>query len=308
MGVVTKILPDLAAQLQGQFEQNVPLGAQSWFKCGGSADLVFYPANFEDLQTFLKLYPKGAPLMVLGGLANTIVRDGGIRGCVVQLGKAMAEVELLVDQNHIRVGAGALNGTVAAFAAKNGLGGLEFLSGIPGSVGGATAMNAGAYGTEVKDVLVEVAVMDRDGELHHLTPDDLKMTYRHTILPPESIVIHAVFQGRSEEHEIVRARLKEIKAKRNETQPIREQTGGSTFANPSDEMRAWQVVEKVGGRGLKIGGAQMSEMHCNFMLNTGSATAADLEALGDELIRRAKDQLGVELRWEIKRVGEKSFD
>ncbi|MEM7679732.1 MAG: UDP-N-acetylmuramate dehydrogenase [Pseudomonadota bacterium] len=302
---MSALAKDITPHIRGQLSENVPLGAQSWFKCGGSADLVFQPAHFEDLQNFLKHYPKDAPLMVLGGLANTIVRDGGIRGCVVMLGKAMADVELLVDQNRIIVGAGALNGTVAAFAAKNGLGGLEFFSGIPGSVGGATAMNAGAYGTEVKDVLVEAAVMDRDGVLHLLTPDDLKMTYRHTALPPGSIVIHAILQGQPEDHGAVRARLKEIKAKRSETQPIREQTGGSTFANPSDEMRAWQVVEKVGGRGLKIGGAMMSEMHCNFMVNDGMATAADLEALGDELIQRAKEQLGIDLRWEIKRVGDK---
>lgn len=299
--------------VQGQLFENEPLGLATWFRCGGDADLVFRPADYDDLISFLQQYPADEPLMVLGGMANTIIRDGGIRGCVIQLGKKLSDID--VQGTTLTVGAGAFNGTVASAAAKNGIGGLEFLSGIPGCVGGAVCMNAGAYGREVKDILVEVGVLDRSGQAHILTPDDLKMGYRHTELPEGYIVTHAVFKGVAEEYDIVRTRLKEIKAKRNETQPIREQTGGSTFANPTAEalkaaglpegMRAWQVVEKVGGRDLVIGGARMSEMHCNFMLNTGEATAADLEALGDALITRAKDQLGLDLHWEIKRVGDK---
>lgn len=303
-------------EVRGQLLEDVPLGEESWFRCGGSADLVFQPADFEDLVSFLEQYPKDQSLMTIGGMANTIVRDGGIRGCVIRLGKAMADVEVHLDDQTIVAGAGALNGTVASMAAKNGLGGLEFLSGIPGSVGGAVCMNAGAYGSEVKDVLVEAGAVDRDGQVHLLTPEDLQMSYRHTALPSGFIVTHAVFKGQAEDHDVVRARLKEIKQKRNDTQPIKEKTGGSTFANPNaeeleaaglpEDLRAWQVVERVGGRGLTIGGAQMSEKHCNFIINIGEATASDLEDLGDELIKRAKDDLGLELRWEIKRVGERA--
>ncbi|MCD8562790.1 MAG: FAD-binding protein, partial [Alphaproteobacteria bacterium] len=199
-------------------------------------------------------------------------------------------------------------------ALKAGIGGLEFLSGIPGKVGGALAMNAGAYGTEVKDVLVEAQGLLPDGSLHILSPADLKMSYRHTELPQGLILTSAILRGRPEAYDTVKARLTDIKEKRNASQPIREKTGGSTFANPSTEdlaraglpegTRAWQMVELVGGRGLKIGGAQMSEQHCNFMINTGDAKASDLEALGDELIHRAQDKWGLALRWEIKRIGE----
>lgn len=301
--------------IRGEIIKRVPLGALSWFRCGGSADLLFHPADVEDLQNFLIASDRKPPLTILGGLANTIVRDGGIRGVTIQMDKKMATVERLSDV-YVSAEAGALNGTIAAMAAKNGIGGLEFLSGIPGSVGGAVAMNAGAYGAEVKDVLVGIEVLDREGKLHRLVPDDLNMTYRNGNLPEGMIVVKAIFKGRAEGKETVKARLTEIKEKRRSTQPITEKTGGSTFANPSaaecfaaglpEGTRAWEVVEKIGGRGLTMGGAKMSEKHCNFMVNTGGATAADLENLGNELVRRAKHELGIDLHWEIKRVGEKS--
>lgn len=289
--------------VRGVITRNAPIGAQSWFRCGGTADLLFQPADIDDLCKFLKDWPEGEPVTVIGGMANMIVRDGGIRGAVIQLGKAFSNIE--IDGARMSVQAGALNGSAAAAAAKAGIAKMEFLSGIPGSIGGACAMNAGAYGAEVKDILLELHGVTQGGETVALKAADVAMSYRHADLPDGFIVTGAVFEGATEDTAAVRGRLKAIKEKRNATQPIKEDTGGSTFANPSDDMRAWQVVEDVGGRGLKIGGAQMSEMHCNFMLNDGSATAADLEALGDELIMRAKDQLGIELRWEIKRVGER---
>jgi len=296
---------------QGTFTENVPLGTQSWFRCGGSADLVFEPADVDDLAVFIKEYPEDEPLIFLGGMANTIVRDGGVRGCVVRLGKAFADIH--VEGTKIMAGAGALNGSVASAAAKAGIGGLEFLSGIPGTVGGALRMNAGAYGTEVKDVLVGAAGVSRETNFVPLYPDDMQFSYRHCGVDQGTIFVSAVFEGQEEDRDVVRERLKEIKAKRQSTQPISEKTGGSTFANPSAEhlekaglpegTKAWQLVEKVGGRDLQIGGARMSDKHLNFMINTGDATAGNLEDLGDELIRRVQEDCGVTLRWEIKRIG-----
>jgi UDP-N-acetylmuramate dehydrogenase len=297
--------------IKGKLIQNAPLGLQSWFGCGGSADLLFQPEGLEDLQAFLHSGP-GAEITVLGGLANTIIRDGGLRGVVVQPDKALSKIEIL-NGTDLYVETGALNGSVAAAALKAGIGGLEFLSGIPGKIGGALAMNAGAYGAEVKDVLVRATGLEPGGGVKDFQPEDLKMSYRHTGLPEGVILTSCILRGVPEPYETVKARLTGIKEKRNATQPIREKTGGSTFANPSPEAlekaglpegtRAWKVVELVGGRGLSIGGAQMSEQHCNFMINTGQATATDLESLGEELRRRAQDQFGLTLRWEIKRIG-----
>ena len=287
--------------VRGTLTPNYPLGQESWFRCGGHADLLFEPADFSDLENFLKNYD--GDVMVLGGMANTIVRDGGIRGCVIRLGKGFADVK--VEGNVITAGAGALNGTVASMAAKNGIGGLEFLSGIPGTVGGALRMNAGAYGMEVKDRLKSATTIDRTAHVRQLKPEQMGMSYRHTDVPEDQIFTQGVFEGVAEDTEIVRARLKDIKAKRNETQPISEQTGGSTFANP-DGMKAWELIDRSGCRDLQIGGARMSEKHCNFMINPGNATAADLEDLGDEIIRIVQEKTGVTLCWEIKRLGERS--
>ncbi|MGH1375550.1 MAG: UDP-N-acetylmuramate dehydrogenase [Alphaproteobacteria bacterium] len=298
----------------GVFTENVDLGAKSWFRCGGCADLVFEPDDIDDLSLFLKEYPMDEPLMVIGGMANTIIRDGGIRGCAIMLGKEFANVD--VQGNRIMAGAAALNGTVAAAAAKAGIGGLEFLSGIPGTVGGALRMNAGAYGTEVKDVLSGAMALERNGTFLPLLPEGMDMRYRYCGVPEGTVFIGAVFQGKMEKKTEVRSRLKEIKTKRQSTQPISEKTGGSTFANPSakelkaanlpEDTKAWQLVEKAGGRDLQIGGARMSDKHLNFMINAGGATASDLEELGDELIKRVKDQCGINLHWEIRRVGSKS--
>lgn len=300
--------------VRGTLTPNAPIGLDSWFGCGGAADLLFMPADFDDLSDFLKQWPVSEKLTIVGGLANTIVRDGGVRGAVVRLGKECAGVSVL-DGRYIRAGAGALNGTVAAAAVKAGIGGLEFLSGIPGTLGGALAMNAGAYGTEMKDVLLGVEALSRSGEHRRLTREDLKMTYRHTAADEWYIFTGAVLRGAPEDYDTVKSRMNDIKARRNETQPIREKTGGSTFANPAPEalrmaglpqdLRAWQIVEKVDGRGLQIGGARMSDMHCNFMINTGGATAADLEMLGEEIRTRARHRFGLDLKWEIQRIGER---
>ncbi len=298
---------------KGKFTSDAPLGEQSWFRCGGAADLLFEPKDVDDLAIFLKEYPKNEPLVTLGGMANCIIRDGGIRGCVISLGKGFAEIE--VQGTKIMAGAGALNGSVASAAAKAGIGGLEFLSGIPGTIGGALSMNAGAYGTEVKDVLISAMALDGGGYFTPFSVSEMDMRYRYCGVPTGTIFVGAIFEGVQEDKDTVRARLKEIKSKRQTTQPISEQTGGSTFANPSatelkqaglpEGMRAWQLVEKVGGRDLQIGGARMSDKHLNFMINTGDATAADLENLGDDLIKRVKSDLGLTLHWEIKRLGDR---
>lgn len=326
--------------VKGQITENAPLGAHSWFGCGGSADLLFKPADEDDLQNFLKSLTTNhqPPITIIGGLANTIIRDGGLRGATIQLGKEFAGIELMGD-NYIHAGCGSLNGNIAAAAVKAGIGGLEFLSGIPGTLGGALRMNAGAYGSEIKDILVEIHALDFAGNRYILLPSSsrgsttgsmdaaiksrhdaeemtINLSYRNNDAPHYLIFTSAILKGVKEDYETVKARMNEIKTKRNETQPIKEKTGGSTFANPSAEelrlaglpegTRAWQVVEKVEGRGLSIGGAQMSEKHCNFMINTGSATAADLENLGDEIRARALHDLGLDLHWEIKRIGEKA--
>jgi UDP-N-acetylmuramate dehydrogenase len=299
--------------LKGEILKNAPLGKESWFGCGGSADLLFRPADVDDLSAFLKFWPLKDPLTIIGGLANTIIRDGGLRGATVQLGKAFAGITVM-EGGFITAGCGANNASIAASAAKAGIGGLEFLSGIPGSLGGAIRMNAGAYGAEMKDILVGVGALDRGGLDLRLTAEDLGMSYRHIEISEDILFTGAILKGVREDYETVKARMNEIKQKRQDTQPIREFTGGSTFANPKaselrragleEGTRAWAIVERVGGRGLTIGGAQMSEKHCNFMINTGSATAKDLEALGEELRLRARGQLGLDLRWEIKRIGE----
>lgn len=298
---------------EGVVTYGAPIGKLSWFGCGGTADMLYDPTDVENLVLFLKDLPRDVPVTILGGMANCIIRDGGIRGVVIKLGKGFSDIE--VRGTKIQAGAGALNGSVAAAAAKAGIGGLEFLSGIPGTVGGAMRMNAGAYGAEVKDVLLAAVAIDRGGKFEAFMAEDMNMSYRRCGVPDDIIFLAGVFEGKYEDKGIVKSRLKDIKTRRQSTQPITEHTGGSTFANPTPEelkaanlpdgMRAWELVDKVGGRGLKIGGAMMSEKHCNFMINAGKACAEDLENLGDELIRRVKDQFGVELHWEIKRIGDR---
>ncbi len=304
---------DRLPQVRGRYSFNAPLGAVGWFRAGGTAEVLFKPADLDDLQNFLAGCPKDIPITILGVLSNTIIRDGGVGGVTIRLGREFAGIESK-DDGLVHVGAAALDVNAAEVAAQAGVTGLEFLCGVPGSIGGALAMNAGAYGGEIKDILVTAQFVDRDGGLHNLTADDLKMAYRHSEIPTGWIATGAVFQstGRGEPNAI-KAHMDNIREKRAATQPIRSQTGGSTFANPKpdelmaaglpDGTKSWQIVDKVGARGLTIGGAQMSELHANFMMNIGGATAADLENLGEEIRRRAMDSFGLDLHWEIRRIG-----
>lgn len=300
---------DLPA-VRGRLTPDAPLGAVGWFRCGGTAEWLFKPEDADDLAALLRGW--AGPVTVLGVMSNTIVRDGGVRGVVVRPGKEFAGIE--ADGEYVRAGALALDGNVAMAAARAGIAGLEFLSGIPGTVGGALRMNAGCYGTETKDVLVEATAMDRQGNIHVMTPAQMGMAYRHTDTPADYIFISALFRGRKGDAESIKAHMEEIKHKRNTSQPIREKTGGSTFANPSaaeiagaglpEGTKVWQLIDRAGCRGLTVGGAQMSELHCNFMINTGAATASDLENLGEEVRRRVYADCGITLRWEVKRIGE----
>lgn len=320
-------------QVRGRYVQNAPLGESGWFKCGGKAQVQFKPADLADLQDFLKQLPPSAvgepdidlsspvcfmPAIdaaknfhVFGALSNTIIRDGGLSGVTIRLGRDFAGIEVAGDT--VKAGALALDANVAQVAAEAGIGGLEFFSGIPGTIGGALRMNAGCYGVETKDVLLSCEALDKDGTLHTLTPAQMRMTYRHIEVPEDFVFVSATFKGKKDNTDNVLARMAEIKMKREASQPIREKTGGSTFANPSAEeiakagqpegTKVWQLVDAVGGRGLRVGGAVMSEKHCNFMINDGGASAADLENLGEDIRRRVLEKFGISLRWEIKRMG-----
>ncbi len=306
--------PSELPAVRGRYTANAALGAVGWFRAGGTADVLFKPADAEDLGQFMAQCPPDIPVTILGVLSNTIVRDGGVAGVVIRLGREFAQIEKR-NENSIYAGAAALDLNVANFAADSGIDNLSFLSGVPGSIGGAIAMNAGAYGGETKDVMQYTDFITRQGELLRLTPSDLTMAYRYSAVPKDAIAIGAMFAGVNAAPDKIRAEMDAIKERRASTQPIRAQTGGSTFANPKPEelvkanlpegTKSWQLVDKVGGRGLTIGGAQMSELHANFMINTGTATAADLENLGEEIRRRVMDNFGLDLHWEIKRIGRK---
>lgn len=289
--------------VRGSLEENADIAKASWFRVGGTADILFKPADADDLSHFLKHCPTDTPITILGLCSNVIIRDGGIRGVVIKLGKQFASVSHDPDTHVITAGAGVIDMNVANYAAKHGLGGVEFLIGIPGSIGGAVKMNAGAYHREISDILVDCQVITRNGEIKTLSRNHIDMHYRHTDIADDIIVLSARLQTTPDDPEAVKQRLEDIKTKRSDSQPVKERTGGSTFANP-DDHKAWELVDSVGGRGFQIGGAKMSEKHCNFMINTGNATACDLENLGDEMIKRVQDKHGITLRWEIKRIGE----
>ncbi|MFV1852301.1 MAG: UDP-N-acetylmuramate dehydrogenase [Thalassospira sp.] len=295
-------LIDRLPQVRGKLREGAQLAKVTWFQVGGPADVMFRPADEADLADFLKGKPADMPVTVIGVGSNLLVRDGGIRGVVIRLGRPFTDV--VVKDGAVHAGAGALDLNVAQTAQMNGIAGLEFLSGIPGTIGGALRMNAGAYGSEIKDVLVSATAIDGNGNIHTVTPDEMDMTYRHCGVPEDWIFTSAVLRASSGDPEDIAKRMDEIQKARAGSQPIKSRTGGSTFANPVPE-RAWEVIDAAGCRGLTIGGAQMSEQHCNFMINTGDATALDLEQLGDEVRRRVKEHSGVELRWEIRRIGER---
>ena len=286
--------------VRGNLQPDVPLAPIAWMRVGGPAEVMFKPADPEDLQSFLKGCPADVPITTIGVASNLLVRDGGIPGVVIRLGRGFNAIE--IEGNRVRAGAGAVDAAVARTAAKAGLGGLEFFVGIPGTIGGALRMNGGAYGTETRDVLAHATVIDRQGDAHRMTADEMGMAYRHSDVPADWIFTEATFNAVPGDPEAIGARMDQITASRTETQPIKERTGGSTFANPPGH-KAWQLIEQAGCRGLMVGAAQMSELHCNFMINTGGASAADFETLGEEVRARVKDRHGIELRWEIKRVG-----
>ncbi len=288
-------------RVAGKLTANAPLAPLVWFKSGGTAEWLFEPKDLADLQGFLADLDSGVPVMPLGLGSNLIVRDGGVAGVVVRLGKAFAKVTPSADLT-LDCGSGASGILVSSTARDNGIAGLEFLRSIPGTVGGFVRMNGGAYGGEVKDILVDCDVVLRDGSLRTLAAADLHYTYRHSDLPDGSIVVGARFKGQPGKAEDIQAEMDRISASREASQPLRSKTGGSTFKNPEGH-KSWELVDAAGCRGLTIGGAQVSEKHCNFLLNLGDATSADIEALGEEVRRRVKANSGVALEWEIQRVG-----
>ncbi|MEW4448574.1 UDP-N-acetylmuramate dehydrogenase [Qipengyuania sp. JC766] len=287
--------------IRGKVTPDAPLAKLVWFKSGGAADWLFEPADLDDLRTFVERLGGELPIMALGLGSNLIIRDGGVPGVVVKLGKAFAGVDA-GDDCIVSCGAGAHGVLVASTARDAGIAGLEFLRGIPGTVGGLVRMNGGAYGREVADVLVDCDVVMPNGRYFTLPAEDLDYSYRHSALPEGAIVVTARFRGEPGDPQAIGAEMERIAKAREESQPVRTKTGGSTFKNPPGE-KAWQLVDAAGCRGLTLGGAQVSEKHTNFLINTGDATSADIEGLGEEVKARVYANSGITLEWEIKRVG-----
>lgn len=305
--LLTSGLMDRLPSVMGKLERDAILSKYTWFRTGGPADVLFRPENLEDLQSFLANCPKDVPLTFIGVGSNMIIRDGGIEGVVIKLGKAFSKIEIKDDV--LVAKAGAMDVTVASEAQKAGLAGLEFLRGIPGTIGGTVKMNGGAYGNEVSQQLVSSTIINREGEVHTKPLSELGFSYRKSKLKEGELVVEAQFKCTRDEPEVIKSRMDEIMAVREDTQPLRTQTGGSTFKNPNEGSsggrKAWQLIDEAGCRGLTLGGAQVSEKHCNFLINTGSATSQDIEGLGEKVRRIILDKTGVFLEWEIRRVGRK---
>jgi UDP-N-acetylmuramate dehydrogenase len=298
-GPASKLIAELPP-VRGQLIAHAPVGRQTWFGAGGSAEVLFRPADSADLADFLAAVPSTTPVTVIGVGSNILVRDGGIPGVTVRLGRRVTEVS--IERGEVRVGAGALDRIVACAAAEAGIDGLEFLSGIPGTIGGSLRMNAGAYGSEIKDILVSATALDQRGRSHTLDCEALRLSYRHCGLDPGWIFIEAKLRGGLGNRSQIATELTRISETRAATQPVRARTGGSTFKNPPGES-AWRLIDRAGCRGLARGGAMVSEKHANFLINTGSGTAADLEGLGEEVRRRVYQLSGIALEWEIRRIG-----
>ena len=293
-------LIDRLPSVRGEMAESVPLYKFAWFRVGGPAEVLFQPADRDDLAAFLRDKPEDVPVTVVGVASNLLIRDGGLPGVVIRLGRAFADVSFNGDI--VTAGAGALDIQVARACRDAGIAGLEFLCGVPGTIGGALRMNAGAYEKEVSDVIVDAEALDENGTPHRLKPEDLGYSYRHCTLPEGWIFTSGRFRGVAGDSAEIAARMEEISQAREESQPIRTRTGGSTFTNPPGH-KAWQLVDQAGCRGLKRGGAMVSEKHCNFLVNTGGATAADIEELGEEVRRRVHETSGIDLHWEIRRIG-----
>ena len=297
-------LLDALPPLRGRAQADAPLAPFTWFRAGGAAEVLVRPADVADLAQFLAALPRDLPMHVLGACSNLIVRDGGLPGVTIRLARGFGVID--VEADGVVAGAAALDVTVAEHAAAAGLTGIEFLSGIPGTIGGAVAMNAGAYGGDIASVLDWVEIVSREGSARRMSAADLAFAYRHAGLPAGAVVTRARLRARRGAPTIIAARMAEIRAAREASQPVRARTGGSTFRNPSPEvssLKAWELIDTAGCRGLVRGGAIVSEKHCNFLINTGGATAADLEGLGEEVRRRVFAAFGVTLEWEIRRIG-----
>ena len=302
--ITTDKLKLLLPKVRGRYLFNVPLASTTWFRVGGPAQVTFKPADVQDLCFFLQNRPKDLSLHIVGVGSNILIREGGIEGIVVRLGQGFTNI--YIDETTIDVGAAVLDRNLAAVAAEAGISGFEFLCGIPGTMGGALRMNAGAYGSEISQVLLYALVIDPKGHLHRLTSQELGLSYRHCDLPKDWIFIGARLQGKVGNVEEIKEKISALLAERERTQPVNMRTGGSTFANP-EGVRAWELIEKAGCRGFRKGGAMMSELHCNFMINMGDAAASDLEDLGEEVRERVLETTGIDLRWEIERMGVKGL-
>jgi UDP-N-acetylmuramate dehydrogenase len=292
---------DRLPPVRGRLEPRASLAKLTWFGVGGPADMLFRPADRDDLVDFMAANPADVPVTVIGVGSNLLVRDGGVRGVTIRLGRAFAKAAF--SGVEVTVGAGASDVSVALDCARNGLAGLEFLRGIPGSIGGALCMNAGAYDREISDVLISALAVDGRGTLHRVKAADLGLRYRHSGAPADWIFVEATLAGEPADPVAIAARMTEVRDAREATQPVRSRTGGSTFKNPPGNT-AWALIDAAGCRGLCQGGAMVSEQHCNFLINTGDASAADIEGLGAEVRRRVLDETGVELEWELRCIGE----
>jgi len=298
---ITADLKSRLPNLRGRLIANQSLGEMTWFRVGGPAQVLFMPEDERDLAYLLRNTPRDIPVTVIGAGSNLIVRDGGVAGIVIRLGRGFNEVTIDEATQRVTAGTAMLDVMVSRAAQKAGVAGLAFLSGIPGTIGGALRMNGGAYGGETKDILIEARGVDRDGTLRSYSNADMGFSYRHCSVPDDVIFVSATFQGKAGDAETIAAEMAAIKAKREASQP-RNRTGGSTFKNPPGK-NAWKVIDEAGCRGLKIGDAQVSELHCNFLINLGNATATDIETLGETVRARVKAHSGTQLEWEIKRIG-----
>lgn len=288
-------------EVRGTYAFDAPLAPYVWFRAGGCAQVLFRPADEADLAHFLKTRPADLPLTVIGVGSNMLIRDGGVPGVTIRLPAVFGEVAC--EGTRIRAGAAVLDSALARAAAAHGIAGFEFLRGIPGTVGGALRMNAGCYGSEVKDVFVSATAVDGSGVRHELDADAMGFGYRHTAVPGDFVFVSAVFEGKTDDKAAIQFRMDEMMRSREQVQPVHARTGGSTFKNPEGHQ-AWKLIDEAGCRGMKRGGASVSNLHCNFLINDGGATAADIEALGEDVRSRVMDKFGVALEWEIKRVGE----
>ncbi|HVZ90647.1 MAG TPA: UDP-N-acetylmuramate dehydrogenase [Rhizomicrobium sp.] len=291
---------DALPPVRGTYLRGASLKDLVWFRAGGPAEVLFRPSDADDLATFLYARSPETRVSVIGVGSNLLIRDGGVPGVVIRLPATFGKIA--VEGARIRAGAAALDAAVSRAAADAGIGGLEFLRGIPGTVGGALRMNAGCYGREIKDIFVEATAIDGKGERHRLAAADMAFIYRKSQAPEDFIFVEAVFEGVKDDPAAVRARMDKLVEQREATQPVKTRTGGSTFKNPPGQ-KAWELIDRAGCRGMTLGGAQVSEKHCNFLINEGSATAADIEGLGEAVRARVREKFGVDLEWEIKRIG-----